>query len=166
MDKIVELFHLDLRTVAIALINIVLIVVILYFLVFRKVKKLMTERKAKAEAEAKENQRLIQEAADTKQKYEKLMKEADEKIAADEAQAGKEASVKAQAVVDDAKKQASAIIAAAKKETEAERHRMERDFKEQLAAAAVDMAAKVLEREVSRQDNSKILDDCLNKWNS
>lgn len=166
MNRIVELFNLNPLTMLFALIDVVLMAVIVYFFVIKKVKKIMLARNAKAEEVFKENQRLAQEAADNKQKYETLNREAAEKLAAAAKAAEKAAAANAQQVLDEAKKQAAGIIAAAKRETDAERLRMEQYFREHIASIAVDMAAKVLEREVREKDNGKILDECLSKWTS
>lgn len=166
MDRIVDLFNLNPITMLIALINVVIMVVIVYFLVIRRLKKNMAAKKAKADDVFAENKRLNQEVVETRQKYAALIKEANEKIAVMTKEAAKTAEDKAQKIVDGAKADAVNVITAAKQEMEAERLRMEQYFKEHITSLAVDMAAKVLEREVREQDNSKILDDCLDKWSS
>lgn len=166
MDQILELFDLHWQTVIIALIDLAVMVFIVYFFLIRKMKKIMAGRKTKTEEVYNENTRLNQEVVDTRLKYETLTKEANEKITLLTKEATKAAEDKAQSIVDGAKKQASEIVAAAKKEMESERVRMEQYFKTQITSLAVDVAAKVLEREVKEQDNSRIIDEALNKWSN
>ena len=41
---------------------------------------------------------------------------------------------------------------------------MKNDYRETVGRLAVDIAEKVLEREIDKKDNAKIIDKCLDEW--
>ncbi len=166
MDQILKMFDLHWETVLIALVDLVVLVLVVYFLLIRKLKKNMAAKKTRTEEVYDENARLNKEVVDTKAKYEAMTKDANEKIALMTKETQKAAEDKAQAILDAAKKQAAELVAASKKEMDSERIRMEQYFKAEVTALAVDVAEKVLEREVKEQDNSRIIDEALSKWST
>ena len=52
----------------------------------------------------------------------------------------------------------------AKRETLIEQERLKNDLKETVSVLAVDIAEKVLQREIDDSDNEKIIDECLKEW--
>ncbi|GHU99810.1 hypothetical protein FACS1894211_05890 [Clostridia bacterium] len=164
MGDIIAKFGIQWPTILYVLGNTVLLVVGLYFLLVKPVKKLMAQRKAKAEEVFKENERLNQEVTDTRLKYEKLTADAAERIDTMMKESQKTAENRAADIVEEAKREAREILTESKKEADAERLRLERHFKTEIASLAVDVAAKVLEREVGEKDNAKLVDEVLGKW--
>ena len=63
-----------------------------------------------------------------------------------------------------ARRQAKTIVDNARKEAVAENQRMKNEYQEKVSALAIAMAERVLEREVSEDDNRKIIDVCLKEW--
>jgi F-type H+-transporting ATPase subunit b len=62
-----------------------------------------------------------------------------------------------------AKQDAQRILADAHTQTVAERDEMLNELRDQTAALAVELAAHILEREVSAADNQRIIDDFFRK---
>ena len=56
------------------------------------------------------------------------------------------------------------IVETAKREAEAETRRIEQANRDKVADMAIMMAEKILAREVGKEDNKKIIDECLKEW--
>ena len=111
-----------------------------------------------------ENKKLEKEAAEAKEKYDSMIEQAKTEMAEASKEAAENARKQSEETIAEAKKQAANIIESAARETEAEKERMKNDYRETVGRLAVDIAGKVLEREISQKDNEKIIDECLEQW--
>ena len=75
----------------------------------------------------------------------------------------KQAEVEKQQLLADARKQADAIVAAGKASAEAERQSKLREADAQTTALARAMCEKLLARNLTAQDDARLLDDLLEK---
>lgn len=161
---IFESLGLGLTDILFHLANLIILVVGLYFLLFRPVKKLVANHKQKLDDVFKENQKLSSEANQMKEEYDKMFSD----LKVETARVTKDATVKAEekslAIIETAKKQANHIVENAKKEAVAEKVRSMSEYKDTLGQMAISIAEKVLEREISDKDNQKIIDECLSEW--
>jgi F-type H+-transporting ATPase subunit b len=82
------------------------------------------------------------------------------------AEALKNAEEEAAAIIERAREQARGILSEAREQTDAERARLEKYFKTEVTSLAVDIAAKLLEREVREKDNARLVDEALSQWKS
>lgn len=164
MGKIIEIFGLDWRTMLVSLGGIILLVAALYLLLFKPVKKLIAEKRAKAQEAFLENERLNKEVLAVKEKYAQMTADAAEKIEQINHETQKAAAEKAQQIVDDAKQRAHEMVVSVRQDLEAERARLEEHFKAEIMELSVELAGKVLEREVQPLDDKKLIDECLEKW--
>jgi F-type H+-transporting ATPase subunit b len=164
MDVILEKFGIEWPSILLTLAASVMLVSGMYFLLVKPVKKIMAERRAKAEEVFEENTRLKNEAQQTAAELERRIADADKKAADILSGAEKSAEDKAAQIVAEAAGKAQEVMLNAKLEAEAERARMERQFKTEITSLAVDIAGKMLEREVKIQDNAKIVDEALSAW--
>ena len=73
------------------------------------------------------------------------------------------ASVQAAQLLQDAQRQADAIVAEGKAAAEAEHARRLRDANAETSALARDMCEKLLARNLTQQDDARLLDDLLQK---
>lgn len=166
MSEIIKSFGINLPTILYVLLNAVILVAGISLLLIRPVKKIMAERKAKADEVYKENERLKKEASEARLKYEKLSEEAAAQIREMMNKSEKEASESAAKIIEEAKRKAQELLQSSKREIEAERLSMEQQFKDEITTLALDIAARVLEREVKESDNAKLVSEALNRWNS
>jgi len=164
MRELFETFGIHWPTILFALINTVILVVGLYFLLVKPVRKIMAARRAKTDEMFSENERLNKEIVGTRLKYEKLSDDAVEKINEMMRASQKTAEDQAAAILSDAKHKAQEMLLNAKAEIESDRLHMEQHFKSEITSLAVDIAAKVLEREVKDKDNAKVIDEAISNW--
>ncbi|MDR3021289.1 MAG: ATP synthase F0 subunit B [Clostridiales bacterium] len=145
-------------------ISLCLLAVVLWYLLYKPVKKMIQERKTKIQEVFEKNQKLQQEANSSKREYEQLLMQAREEatIVAQEATAKAQESVKS--ILEEAEKKAEAIVGVAHKETVVEFTRMQNEFKEKAADIIIDIASKIVEREVNEKDNKKFIEECLKEW--
>lgn len=145
-------------------VNLIILIVAIRFLLYKPVKRLIANHKKKLDDVFEENKKLEKEAEKAKEKYDKMMQDAAAEVAKVSKEAAENARIKSEETILEAKKQAENIVESARKETEAERVRMKNDYRETVGRLAVDIAEKVLEREIDKKDNEKIIEDCLEQW--
>lgn len=145
-------------------VNLLILIVALRFLLYKPIKNIIANHKKKLDDVFEENKKLEKEAAEAKEKYDSMIEQAKTEMAEASKEAAENARKQSEETIAEAKKQAANIIESAARETEAEKERMKNDYRETVGRLAVDIAGKVLEREISQKDNEKIIDECLEQW--
>ncbi|MCI8613438.1 MAG: F0F1 ATP synthase subunit B [Clostridia bacterium] len=145
-------------------VNLLILIIALRFLLFKPVKRMIENHKKKLADVVEKNKELEEESAAVKAKYDKMMDEAKIEAAKISAEVTKNAQRKSEEIIDDANRQAKNILDNAKRETLIEQERLKNDLKETVSVLAVDIAEKVLQREIDDSDNEKIIDECLKEW--
>lgn len=147
------------------LFNLAILIVGIRFLIYKPVKKFIEKRKADYKAEEDAANKTRDDAEALKAQYEQALGEAKDEAAriSEEAVAG--AKVRAEDIVNGAKEEAKLLL----DKTNADIAQSKELAKEQMAAAvpelAVNMASKILEREVKSSDNEAVIDSVLEEWN-
>lgn len=143
--------------------NLLIIFVLLRTFLYKPVSKFMAEREAKFAREREQIDASRDEANALKAQYETSMKNArlDAEHIAEERR--KAAEREADDLRKKAKQDAQEILADALQQAAAEREGMMRELKEQTAELAVDIAGKILEREVSKADHQRIIERFFDK---
>ena len=103
------------------------------------------------------------EAAETMNAAQEKLRNVDNEAAARREAYEKQAEVEKQQLLADARKQADAIVAAGKASAEAERQSKLREADAQTTALARAMCEKLLARNLTAQDDARLLDDLLEK---
>lgn len=141
-------------------INLVLLIVALYFLLYKPVKKIIAGHRKKLDDIYQENKRIQEESETLKNEIDDLKQQALQ----ESAQISARALRRSQEIVEDAQKRADAILESAQKEALVERQRMQRELHDSVGHIAVEIAEKILEREVNEEDNRRIIDESLSEW--
>lgn len=144
-------------------VNILVLFVLLRKFLYRPVMNVIEQRQkqiddAIADAEGKKNdaQAVLAQVQD---KLQNVDTEAAQRREAYEKQAEKEK----EQLLQDAQRQADAIVAEGKAAAEAEHARRLRDANAETSALARDMCEKLLARNLTQQDDARLLDDLLQK---
>lgn len=162
--NILETLNIEWTNMLFYFIAFVILFVGLTFLLYKPVKKFMDKRRGEIESE-------IAEA-------EKIKEEAEEKVAAEQAKANdlteevkkraaelEEEKIVAQTerenLLAQARKEADEIRLAAKRDADEERKKAVAGAKEDVADLAVCVAQKILEREITADDDEKLIEQCL-----
>ena len=162
--EIFEKLGLSWMTVLFHALNLIILITALYFLLYKPVRKMVADHRAKLDSITEENRRLNAEAAEIKHEYEQKTVQMREELMKSAEESAKNAQVKADETLAAARAQAKTIVENARKEAVAENQRMKNEYQQKVSALAIEMAEKVLEREVSADDNRKIIDECLKEW--
>ena len=164
-DLISKIFPSTPWDVVIQLSAFVILLLIVFFVGYKPVKKLLAERKTYVEGQirnAEESNRIAKEAAEKK----------DDVIAEGRAEAARiiedaraQASLEANAIVSSAKEEAARRRVEADKEIEEAKAASIEEVKESIVDVAIAASSQVLEREVSKEDNERLIKDFVSDIN-
>lgn len=154
---------LDLWSVLAHIINIGILFFLLRLLLYKPIKKFMDNRENGYNQREQDTANNERKAKELKEKYELRIKDA--KIEADDIvlDSRKDANKRADEIIRQAKIQASDIIEQARKDIQEERANAKVTMREEVADLAVGIATRVLEREVTTEDNKRIIDSFIDK---
>jgi F-type H+-transporting ATPase subunit b len=143
--------------------NLLILFLLLRHFLYKPVSKFMKEREASFAREREQLDASRDEANVLKAKYETSMKNArlDAEHIADERR--KAAEREAEDLRKKAKQDAQGILSDAMHQALTEREGMMSELKAQTAELAVDIAGKILEREVTKEDHQRIIDSFFDK---
>jgi F-type H+-transporting ATPase subunit b len=144
-------------------VNAAILVVALYFLLYKPVRRYMKRRsdgvaeKLKDVADAQE--KLGQERQKALEEVEATRRQAAEAVAQNMAQAQEQA----QRVLDDARNDAELTLLQARTEADFMRRNARNDMRDEVANLSVQLASKILQREVNQADHAKLVEEFLKK---
>ena len=145
--------------VGIHVLNVIVLFVILRLLLFKPVMKFIKKREHTFADKVDELDLRDKDLIQKKKEYEFMMDEASNEAASIITNSNEMARDHAREVLDNSKEHARDLVIRAKKEIEAEKVQARLDMKTEIADMAIQIAEKVLEREVSVDDNRKIIDE-------
>ena len=156
-----DVISVNIWHILISLINLVLLFLVAKRFLFKPVKKLFAEREAALEhryAAAKDAQDV---AEANKAEWERKLSEAE--IKADEVikNASDIADMRAEQIVDEAKRSAEDIMRRAEAEAELTRKKAEDGIKQEIAGVSVEIAQKLLEREINEDDHRAMISEFI-----
>lgn len=165
--NVLETLGLGWQKILLYLANFAVLCVGLTFLLYKPIKKFMAKRKAEIEGE-------YAAAAKAKDDVDEYKKECDRKVteAQDEAkartletkQAKEDVLRERDEILETARKDAEAISAEAKDKADEERKHAIIEARGEVVDLAVKLASDILEREISADDNKKIIDESIKEW--
>ena len=128
---------------------------------FKPVNEMLEKRRAKADAEIRDAEQAKSEAQAIKAEYEQNMLEARTQANDLIATAKKTASLQSEEMLKQAESQAAAIRAKAEKDIEQEKKKAVSEIKDESGGLAMEIAGKVIEREISEQDHEKLINEFI-----
>ena len=126
---------------------------------FKPVNEMLEKRRAKADAEIQDAVKAKEEAEVMKAEYEKNMQEAKEKANDIVLTAQKTAAVQSEEMLKEASSQVTAMKEKAEKDIAQERRKAVNEIKG--GGMAVEIAGKVIEREINEEDHTKLINDFI-----
>lgn len=135
-------------------------------LVFKKfllepVKKVIAERKAKADSEIANAQQLRAEAETMKAEYEQNLQNARAEANQIVAAAQKTATIRSEELLGEARAQAAALKQKAEADIAQERKKAVNEVKDEIGGIAMEIASKVVEREINEADHKDLIDEFI-----
>ena len=143
------------------LIALIVLLLIVYFLAYKPVKKVIEKRKEMLHSEVvttKENRKKSEaNLLESEKRLANTKKEANKIIE----KANAEASRSSQEIIDLAHKEIVDMREKAHKEISNAKNEAMKELHDEIVDVAIDASSKVLSREVTKKDNSKIVDDFI-----
>lgn len=155
-----KLFPNPWDALAVFLAFIILLIAVFYF-AYKPVKNLLKKRGDYVEDKIKSAESKEQEAT-------KLLSDANEEVKAKKVEAmgivekaKEDANKERQAILDKAKEERQAEVNKAKEEIAQEIEASKDEIHREIVSVAIDASSKVLEREVTKKDNEKLIDSFI-----
>ena len=135
-------------------------------LIFKKfllnsVKKVIAERKAKADSQIADAQKLRTEAEAMKAEYEQNLQNARTEANQIVAAAQKTATARSEELLGEARAQAAALKQKAEADIAQERKKAVNEVKDEIGGMAMEIASKVVEREIREADHKDLIDEFI-----
>ena len=128
---------------------------------FKPVNEMLEKRKALADAQIREAEKAKADADAIKTEYEQNMKEAKEKANEILITAQKTAALQSEEMLKEATSQAAALKSKAESDIAQEKRKAVNEIKDEIGGMAVEIAGKVIEREISEEDHTKLIDEFI-----
>lgn len=146
------------------MLNLVILVIAIRLLLYKPIKKFMDKRAEGYHIIERESMDMKAEAEQWRQNYGKLIEDAKQEAVGIEQESKHSAHLHAAEIVDRAKKEAHDILEKASQDIERQKVQLKEEMSGSVSDLAVNIAAKVLEREITQQDNNEIIDSVLQDW--
>ena len=141
--------------------NLFLQVYLIKRFLFKPINEVLAKRKAMADAQLRDAAKAKDEAQAMKDEYEKSMAEAKNKASEILTSAQRNASLQSEEILKQANAQAVAIKEKAESDIAQEKRKAVNEIKDEIGGMAVDIAGKVIQREISEEDHKKLIDDFI-----
>ena len=141
--------------------NLMIPLVIFKKLLLNPVKKVIAERKAKADSQIADAEKLRTEAEAMKAEYEQNLQNARTEANQIVAAAQKTAAARSEELLGEARAQAAALKQKAEADIAQERKKAVNEVKDEIGGMAMEIASKVVEREIKEADHQDLIDEFI-----
>ena len=161
MELYQALITLDGWTFLAQICNLMIQLVIFKKFLLKPIKQVIADRKAKADSEIADAQKLRTEAEAMKVEYEQNLQNARTEANQIVAAAQKTATARSEEIVGEARAQAAALKQKAEADIAQERKKAVNEVKDEIGGIAMEIASKVVEREISEKDHKDLIDEFI-----
>ena len=161
MELYQALITLDGWTFLAQICNLMIKLVIFKKFLLKPIKQVIADRKAKADSEIADAQKLRTEAEAMKAEYEQNLQNARTEANQIVATAQKTATARSEEIVGEARAQAAALKQKAEADIAQERKKAVNEVKDEIGGIAMEIASKVVEREISEKDHKDLIDEFI-----
>lgn len=143
------------------IINLFLTMLLVKKFLFKPINRILEQRRALSEKELTEARAAKAEADGLKAAYEESLSDAKAEAARILQDAQKEAQAKADQTIRDAQQQAAGIRLKAEADIAQEKKKAVNEAKDEIGGLAMDIAGKVVEKEIHEADHRRLIDEFL-----
>ena len=162
MEQVYQaLITLDGWTFLAQICNLMIQLVIFKKFLLKPIKQVIADRKAKADSEIADAQKLRTEAEAMKAEYEQNLQNARTEANQIVSAAQKTATARSEEIVGEARAQAAALKQKAEADIAQERKKAVNEVKDEIGGIAMEIASKVVEREISEKDHKDLIDEFI-----
>ena len=128
---------------------------------FKPINAMLEKRKAMADAQIQDAVKANEEAQAMKQEYEQSMEEAKARANEIVTQAQRTSTLQSEEMLKEAGRQATAMKEKAEADIAQERRKAVNDIKDEIGGMAMEIAGKVIEREIREEDHAKLIEEFI-----
>ena len=161
MELYQALITLDGWTFLAQICNLMIQLVIFKKFLLKPIKQVIADRKAKADSEIADAKKLREEAEAMKAEYEQNLQNARTEANQIVAAAQKTATARSEEIVGEARAQAAALKQKAEADIAQERKKAVNEVKDEIGGIAMEIASKVVEREIREEDHRDLIDEFI-----
>ena len=161
MELYQALITLDGWTFLAQICNLMIQLLIFKKFLLKPIKQVIADRKAKADSEIADAQKLRAEAEAMKAEYEQNLQNARTEANEIVASAQKTATARGEEIVGEARAQAAAMKQKAEADIAQERKKAVNEVKDEIGGIAMEIASKVVEREIKEADHKDLIDEFI-----
>ena len=161
MELYQALITLDGWTFLAQICNLMIQLVIFKKFLLKPIKQVIADRKAKADSEIADAPKLRTEAEAMKAEYEQNLQNARTEANQIVTAAQKTATARSEEIVGEARAQAAALKQKAEADIAQERKKAVNEVKDEIGGIAMEIASKVVEREISEKDHKDLIDEFI-----
>ena len=161
MELYQALITLDGWTFLAQICNLMIQLVIFKKFLLKPIKQVIADRKAKADREIADAQKLRTEAEAMKAEYEQNLQNARTEANQIVAAAQKTAAARSEELLGEARAQAAALKQKAEADIAQERKKAVNEVKDEIGGMAMEIASKVVEREIKEADHQDLIDEFI-----
>ncbi len=143
------------------LINLLLLFLLLKHFLFKPVQNILAARQAEIDKDYDEAEKAQIEAEELRDEYEKRIADAKSEASDIVKTATRKAQLRGEEIVRDAQNEASSLIAKADVQIEQEKKKAMNELKDEISGIAVDIASKVVEREIDAKDHEELISEFI-----
>lgn len=153
----------NLWQILISLANLVILFFIIKRFLFKPVIAMMNKRQSEIDDRYKVAENAVNEAQENKKLWEDKMSSAKTEADTIIRDAASTAKIRSEAIVNEAQEKAENIIRVAKSEAELELKKAADGIKHEIVEVSGELAEKMLEREINKDDHKALIDSFINK---
>ena len=152
---------LDTWTLIFTWVNLLILFLLVKKLFFKPIEKMLEARNAEIEADYSKAKNAQLEADSMREEYEEKLNGAQEKAEKIVSDAVESANLRGEAIVKEAEEKATGMIERAEKNIEAQREAAFNGIKNDVAQMAVDIARKIIEKDIDENDHEELINKAL-----
>lgn len=149
--------------IAIHIVNIVVLFVLLRAILYKPISNFLQKRTASIEKQLDDAQKIEEQANALKAQYEDKLAHTDEQVKKILDDSTREAGTTASGIVAAAQKRAETLSQEAHEKMQDERRQALTELEQEITGMAVTLAGEILQREVTEEDNRKVIESFFNK---
>ena len=161
MVQSLDIISVNIWQILISLINLLILFLMLKKFLFKPVQKMMAARQAQVDQVYEDADKRLQSATQMKQEYEQRLSNARDEADTLVKNATVTAQKRGDQLMSEAQQQASRLKQKAEEEIEQQKKQMLNEVRQDISELAVDIASKVIEREINKGDYDAFVDEFI-----
>ena len=161
MESIISVFHLDVKLLIAQMVNFAIVLAVLYWLAFKPLIKVMSERSAKIEHGLKEAEEITARLEGAKAEQAQILAEAKREAAEIIASARNLGEDKKNQLIAQAKEEIGKVITQEKEQLQAEKAKTLQELKAETADLVVAVCTKLLGQQGSKEIDKNLVNKFL-----